>query len=114
MTRQMERQRSGGSVTNIQEAAEGWETQRSWVSPPPQTAEQGRSHQEPEAGPLGGGSALQRWVEAASAVDSFGAGRLSSLLTELVSTQSAAETHVRRLVLLIESSCRERRKAGLA
>lgn len=46
-------------------------------------------------------------MEAASAVDGFGAGRLSSLLTELLTTQSAAEPRVRRLVLLIERSCRE-------
>lgn len=43
-------------------------------------------------------------MEAASAVDGFGAGRLSSLLTELLATHSTAEPSVRRLVLLIERS----------
>lgn len=52
-------------------------------------------------------------MEAASAVDGFGAGRLNSLLTELLSTQSAAEPRERRLVLLIERSCRERDNKAL-
>ena len=56
-------------------------------------------------------SALKRRVEAASAVDGFGAGRLRSLPAELVSTQTAAEPRTRRLVLLIEGSCGGERTA---
>lgn len=62
---------------------------------------------------LPGSSAFERRVEAASAVDGFGAGRLSSLLPELLSTQSAAEPSVRRLVLFIERGCRERREGSV-
>lgn len=62
---------------------------------------------------LPGSSAFERRVEAASAVDGFGARRLSSLLPQLLSTQSAAEPSARRLVLLIERSCRERRERSI-
>lgn len=55
-------------------------------------------------GVLPRGSALERRVEASSAVDGFGARRLSALLTELLTAQSAAEARVRCLVLLIERS----------
>lgn len=50
------------------------------------------------------GSALQRRVEAPSAVDGFGSRRLSALPAENVPTQRAAEAQIRRLVLLIEGS----------
>lgn len=53
--------------------------------------------------------AFKRRVEAAAAVDGFRAGGLHSLPPQLVTTQSAAEPRVRRLVLLIERSCRKRR-----
>lgn len=58
-------------------------------------------------GPVRNRSALQRRVEAASAVDGFGAGRLGPLPAELVPAQGAAEAQERRLVLLIECSCRQ-------
>lgn len=51
-------------------------------------------------------------MEAAPAVDGLGARRLRSLLTEFVSTQSAAEPRVCGLVLFIESSCEDRRREG--
>lgn len=54
-------------------------------------------------------SAFERRVEAASAVDGFGARRLSSLLTELLAAHGAAEPRVRRLVLLIKRSCQRHR-----
>lgn len=54
--------------------------------------------------------ALERRVKAASAVYSFGSWRLSSLLTELLSSHRAAEPRVRRLVLLIEGCCRRNRR----
>lgn len=51
-------------------------------------------------------------MEAASAVDGLRAGRLCSLLPQLLPTQSTAEPRVRRLVLLIERRCkRERRRS---
>jgi len=70
----------GASLHIHQEAAGRWRTKRveaAGVLP--------EGHQ--DAVP----SALQRRVEAAPAVHSFGAGRLRSLLTELLSPQSAAE-----------------------
>lgn len=48
-------------------------------------------------------------MEAASAVDGLRAGRLGSLLTQLLPTQSTAEPRVRRLVLLIERRCKRER-----
>lgn len=51
---------------------------------------------------LRSGSAFKGWVEAASAVNGFGAGGLSSLPTQLLTTHSSTETGVRRLELLIE------------
>lgn len=55
-----------------------------------------------------GSSALERKQEAASAVHSFGAGRLCSLPPQLLATQGAAQPSVSCLVLLIERRCRHK------
>lgn len=111
LTRLREEQRRGQSAA-LQHPLGGsrevkntsrWRQQGSRVSP-----QTGSALQESSRCFVPGGSAFERWEEAAPAVDSFGAGRLSSLLTELVAAQSPAEPSVRCLVLLIKRSCRRR------